>query len=329
MTTHLPASGDHKHDHDHDDGHEHQHKAAPGHHHHHGVPKGRFETPIVIAIVLNLVFVVVEGVFGWRANSIALIADAGHNFSDVLGLLAAWGAMALSRRPAGARFTYGLGRSSVLAALGNAVLLLVACGAIAWESIGRIFTAPPVAGVTVMWVAGAGILVNGISAYLLHAGHDEDMNVRAAFLHMIADAAVSLGVVLAGVVIIYTGARWIDPAVSLLVVLVILYGSWGLLRDALHLSLDGVPANLDSVSIKEFLAAQRGVADVHDLHVWALSTTSVALTAHLVVPAGDAGGALLHALEDGLRKRFKIDHATLQIEQNACAHGCAPAGHAA
>jgi cobalt-zinc-cadmium efflux system protein len=237
--------------------------------------------------------------------------------------------MALARRPAGARFTYGLGRSSVLAALGNAVLLLVACGAIAWESIGRIFTPPPVAGVTVMWVAGAGILVNGISAYLLHAGHDEDMNVRAAFLHMVADAAVSLGVVLAGVVIFYTGARWIDPAVSLLVVLVILYGSWGLLRDALHLSLDGVPANLDSVSIKAFLAAQRGVADVHDLHIWALSTTSVALTAHLVVPAGDAGGALLHSLEDGLRKQFKIDHATLQIEQNACEHGCAAPAHSA
>ncbi len=321
MATHQHESTGH--------GHAHEHVAAPGHHHHHGTPKGRFETPIVIAIVLNLAFVGIEALFGWRANSIALIADAGHNFSDVLGLLAAWGAMALSRRPAGARFTYGLGRSSVLAALANAVLLLLACGAIAWESLTRIMAPPPVAGVTVMWVAGAGILVNGLSAYLLHAGQHEDMNVRAAFLHMMADAAVSLGVVLAGVALIYTGARWIDPGVSLLVVLVILYGSWGLLRDALHLSLDGVPANLDSVSIKEYLAAQRGVAEVHDLHVWALSTTSVALTAHLVVPAGDAGGALLQCLEEGLRKRFKIDHATLQIEQIACAHGCGPARQSA
>lgn len=310
----------------HHDSDDHDHDHAPAQHHH-GVVRGRFELPMVIAIVLNLAFVGIEALFGWRANSIALIADAGHNFSDVLGLVAAWGAMALSRRPAGARFTYGLGRSSVLAALGNAVLLLVACGAIAWESIGRFFAPPVVAGTTVMWVAGAGILVNGLSAYLLHAGHDDDMNVRAAFLHMLADAAVSLGVVVAGAVILATGVRWIDPAVSLLVVLVILYGSWGLLLDALHLSLDGVPANLDSTSIKEYLAGHGGVTEVHDLHVWALSTTRVALTAHLVVPAGDADGTLLNALTDGLRRRFKIHHATLQIETNVCEHGCATAGH--
>lgn len=299
--------------------HEHGHHE---HHHHHGSPKGRFETPIVIAIVLNLVFVFIEGVFGWVANSIALIADAGHNFSDVLGLMAAWGAMALSRRPAGARFTYGLGRSSVLAALGNAVLLLVACGAIAWEALGRFLTPPPVAGATVMWVAGAGILVNGASAWLLHAGQDEDMNMRAAFLHMAADAAVSVGVVLSGLVILETGARWIDPAVSLLVVAVILWSSWGLLRDAVHLSLDGVPGNLDTVSIRQFIEGHRGVVEVHDLHVWALSTTSVALTAHLVVPDGDAGGKLLDALSEGLRQRYRIDHATLQIEQTVCSSAC-------
>lgn len=298
---------------------------APGHHHHHhhgGSFESRAATPLVIAILLNLAFVVIEGVFGWMANSIALIADAGHNFSDVLGLLAAWGAMILSRRPAGARFTYGLGRSSVLAALGNAVLLLVACGAIAWEAVGRFLHPPAVAGVTVMWVAAAGILVNGISAWLLHSHKGDDMNMRAAFLHMVADAAVSLGVVLSGLAILLTGRGWIDPAVSLLVVAVILWSSWGLLRDALHLSLDGVPANLDSLSIKKFLESHGGVAEVHDLHVWALSTTSVALTAHLVVPGGDAGGVLLDALTDGLQRQFHIDHATLQIEHTVCAGAC-------
>jgi cobalt-zinc-cadmium efflux system protein len=324
----------HDHDHDHADGHGHDDHGDHGaggvleHHHHHGSPKGRFETPIIIAIALNLLFVGVEGTFGWIANSIALIADAGHNFSDVLGLIAAWGAMALSRRPAGARFTYGLGRSSVLAALGNAVLLLVACGAIAWEAVGRFVAPPPVAGVTVMWVAGAGILINGLSAWLLHAGHQEDMNMRAAFLHMVADAAVSVGVVISGFVILQTGLRWIDPAVSLAVVAVILWGSWGLLRDALHLSLDGVPGGLDSTSIKRFIEGHRGVAEVHDLHVWALSTTSVALTAHLVVPEGDAGGKLLDAISSGLHRKFRINHATLQIEQTVCSSGCNTASSA-
>jgi len=310
---HEPGS-----DHDHAD---HTHVANP-HHHHHEVLRSRFETPIIIAIVLNVFFVAIEGAFGWVANSMALIADAGHNFSDVLGLVAAWGAMALSRRPAGARFTYGLGRSSVLAALGNAVLLLMACGAIAWEALGRFMSPPPVAGAMVMWVAGAGIVVNGLSAWLLHAGQDEDMNMRGAFLHMLADAAVSVGVVIAGLVIMRTGWEWVDPAVSLAVVVVILWSGWGLMRDALHLSLDGVPANLDTDSIRGFLQGHGGVTEVHDLHVWALSTTSVALTAHLVVPAGDASGSLLAELTAGLKERFRIDHATLQIEQTVCSSAC-------
>jgi len=315
MSDHPPHD-----DHDHDHGHAHGH----AHFNHLGAPKGAFDVRLAIAIALNLIFVVIEGVFGWISNSIALVADAGHNFSDVLGLLAAWGAMALARRPAGGRFTYGLGRSSVLAALGNAVLLFIACGAIAWESLGRIFDPPAVAGITVMWVAGAGIFINGISAYLLHAGNRDDMNVRAAFLHMVADAAVSAGVVVAGFVIQSTGLRWIDPAVSLIVILVILYGTWGLLRDALHLSLDGVPSNVNSAAVKQSLARHPGVAGVHDLHIWALSTTSVALTAHLIVPGGDPDGALLANLTDDLRRRFKIDHATLQIEQSVCEHGCDP-----
>ena len=316
----------HDHDHDHAHGHTqaHGHAHSHGHAHfnHRGAPKGAVDARLAVAIALNLIFVVIEAVFGWISNSIALVADAGHNFSDVLGLLAAWGAMALARRPAGGRFTYGLGRSSVLAALGNSVLLFIACGAIAWESIGRIFDPPPVAGITVMWVAGAGILINGVSAYLLHAGNRDDMNMRAAFLHMVADAAVSAGVVVAGFVIQATGLRWIDPAVSLVVILVILYGTWGLLRDALHLSLDGVPSNVNSAAVQEYLGKHRGVAGVHDLHIWALSTTSVALTAHLIVPGGDPDGELLADLTEDLRRRFKIDHATLQIEQNICEHGC-------
>jgi len=322
LTSILKGMSDHPphDDHDHDHGHAHGH----AHFNHLGAPKGAFDVRLAIAIALNLIFVVIEGVFGWISNSIALVADAGHNFSDVLGLLAAWGAMALARRPAGGRFTYGLGRSSVLAALGNAVLLFIACGAIAWESLGRIFDPPAVAGITVMWVAGAGIFINGISAYLLHAGNRDDMNVRAAFLHMVADAAVSAGVVVAGFVIQSTGLRWIDPAVSLIVILVILYGTWGLLRDALHLSLDGVPSNVNSAAVKQSLARHPGVAGVHDLHIWALSTTSVALTAHLIVPGGDPDGALLANLTDDLRRRFKIDHATLQIEQSVCEHGCDP-----
>lgn len=318
--------------HHHHPGHDHGHADHAGHDHPHGhrhsLPRGRFETPIILAILLNVVFVVIESVFGWMANSMALIADAGHNFSDVLGLVVAWVAMALSRRPAGARFTYGLGRSSVLAALGNAVLLLAACGAIAWEAIGRFASSPPVAGATVMWVAGAGILVNGVSAWFLHAGHEEDLNMRGAFLHMVADAAVSLGVVISGFIILRTGLRWIDPAVSLAVVAVILWSGWGLMRDALHLSLDGVPGSLDTESIRQFIQGHGGVSEVHDLHVWALSTTSVALTAHLVVPAGDPDGRLLADLSEGLQKRFRIDHATLQIEQTVCSAAC-PRPHAA
>jgi cobalt-zinc-cadmium efflux system protein len=306
------------HDHDHDHGHSHAHLD------HRGAPGGAVDMRIALAVALNLAFVAIEIVYGLNSNSIALIADAGHNFGDVLGLLLAWGAMALARRPAGGRFTYGLGRSSVLAALANSVLLFIACGAIAWESLGRIMAPLAVAGVTVMWVAGAGILINGISAYLLHAGNKDDMNMRAAFLHMVADAAVSAGVVAAGFVIQATGLLWIDPAVSLAVILVILYGSWGLLRDSVHLSLDGVPASVNSAAVRDYLAGHSGVAGVHDLHIWALSTTNVALTAHIIVPGGDPEGALLEDLTAALKRRFRIDHATLQIEQNLCAHGCDP-----
>jgi cobalt-zinc-cadmium efflux system protein len=277
---------------------------------------------MAIAVALNLIFVVIEGGFGFLSNSVALIADAGHNLSDVLGLVCAWAAVYLGRRPPGARFTYGLGRSSVLAALTNAVLLLVACGAIAWEAVGRLASPPAVAGSVVMIVAASGIVINGLSAWMLHAGSHGDLNRRSAFIHMLGDAAVSVGVLLSGAIIMYTGWSRLDPIVSLLIVAAILVGTWGLLRDSLHLSLDGVPASVNTSAVMSFLAGQRGVTDVHDLHIWALSTTSVALTAHLVVPDRGAEDALLDSVTPNLKRRFHIHHATLQIERDRCEHGC-------
>jgi cobalt-zinc-cadmium efflux system protein len=304
------------HDHDHDHGHTQERGHA------HGIATQGINTRMAIAVALNLIFVVIEAGFGFLSNSVALIADAGHNLSDVLGLVFAWTAMYLGRRPPGARFTYGLGRSSVLAALANAVLLLLACGAIAWEAVGRLASPPAVAAGTVMGVAASGIVINGTSAWLLHAGSHGDLNRRSAFIHMLGDAAVSVGVLLSGTLIMFTGWSRIDPIVSLLIVAAILVSTWGLLRDSLHLSLDGVPASVNSSAVMSYLADQRGVTDVHDLHIWALSTTSVALTAHLVVPDRGADDALLDSITPNLKRRFHIHHATLQIERDRCEHGC-------
>jgi cobalt-zinc-cadmium efflux system protein len=323
---------DHDHEHAHAHGHadgdehvhgpEHSHGHAHGHGHAHVISPDGVSLRMGIAVALNLVFVIVEGGFGFMSNSVALIADAGHNLSDVLGLVCAWGALLLGRRPPGAKFTYGLGRSSVLAALANAVLLLLACGAIAWEGASRLGSPPAVAGRTVMIVAGVGIALNGISAWMLHAGSHGDLNRRSAYIHMLSDAVVSAGVVLSGLLIIWTGWSLIDPLVSLVIVAVILVSTWRLLRDSLTLSLDGVPANVNSSAVLSYLADQRGVTDVHDLHIWALSTTSVALTAHLVVPDRGAEDALLTSLTPALKRRFQIQHATLQIERDRCEHGC-------
>jgi cobalt-zinc-cadmium efflux system protein len=320
--THEDAHA-HAHEHEHharEDEHGHEH--AHGHGHAHGIATGGINTRMAIAVALNLIFVVIEGGFGFLSNSVALIADAGHNLSDVLGLVCAWAAMYLGRRPPGARFTYGLGRSSVLAALTNAVLLLTACGAIAWEAVSRLASPPAVAGAVVMGVAASGIVVNGLSAWMLHAGSHGDLNRRSAFIHMLGDAAVSVGVLLSGAIIMYTGWSRLDPIVSLLIVAAILVSTWGLLRDSLHLSLDGVPASVNTSAVMSFLAGQRGVTDVHDLHIWALSTTSVALTAHLVVPDRGAEDALLDSVTPNLKRRFHIHHATLQIERDRCEHGC-------
>jgi cobalt-zinc-cadmium efflux system protein len=316
MEQHDPSG--HSSDHDHDNrGH-----GALGHGHAHVMPTQQINARMAVAVGLNLIFVVIEGGFGFLSNSVALIADAGHNLSDVLGLICAWTAIYLGRRPPGARFTYGLGRSSVLAALANAVLLLVACGAIAWEALGRLASPPAVAGATVIGVAASGIVINGLSAWLLHAGSHGDLNRRSAFIHMLGDTAISAGVLLSGALILFTGWSRLDPIVSLLIVAAILVSTWRLLRDSLHLSLDGVPASVNSSAIMSYLADQQGVTDVHDLHIWALSTTSVALTAHLVVPDPGAEDSLLDFVTPDLKRRFHIHHATLQIERDRCDHAC-------
>nr|WP_295083498.1 cation diffusion facilitator family transporter [uncultured Roseateles sp.] len=302
------------HDHDHDHDHRaHAHGSSAGHgHHHHGDPhtQGR---AFVIAIVLNSLFVALEFGYGFAANSTALMADAGHNLSDVLGLLLAWGATLLARKAPDQRYTYGLRSSSILAALGNAVLLFVACGAIAWEAIQRFSAPPPVASLTVMLVAGAGIVVNGISAWLFMRGAKKDLNVRGAYLHMAADAAVSLVVVLAGLGMLLTGWYWLDPLLSLLIVAVILVGTWGLLREATGLALNAVPAHIDVAAVQAYLLQQPGVSAVHDLHIWGMSTTESALTVHLVMPAGHPGDAALDTMTDTLAARFSIHHSTLQV----------------
>ena len=287
-------------------------------HHHdhagHSHAPADFGKAFAIGIALNTAFVVVEFVFGVLSNSIALIADAGHNLSDVLGLVVAWIGGVLARRSPSARFTYGLKGAPILAALFNAVLLLVAVGAIAWEAAQRLFAPAPVAEMTVVIVAAIGIVINTVTALLFMSGRKGDLNVRGAFLHMAADAAVSAGVVVAALVIIVTGWLWLDPAISLVIVAVIVWGTWGLLRESLALSLAAVPSAIEPDEVRRYLAALPGVTQVHDLHIWAMSTTETAMTAHLVMPAGHPGDAALAGIVQELHDRFGIVHPTLQIE---------------
>ena len=302
----------HHHDHGHGHGHHHHHHPVPGH--------GR---AFALAIGLNAVFVAIEFIYGFIANSTALMADAGHNLSDVLGLVLAWGAAVLARTTPNARYTYGLRSSSILAALANALLLLLACGAIAWEAAQRFAAPPPVEGITVSVVAAIGVAVNGFSAWLFMAGSKGDINIRGAYLHMAADAAISLGVVVSGLVIMGTGWTWLDPAVSLAIVLVIVVGTWSLLRESTGLIMAAVPDSVDAAGVRDFLAGRPGVAEVHDLHIWAMSTTETALTAHLVMPGGYPGDAAIDDIVMQLRKDFAIHHCTLQVEEGTTNHGCA------
>jgi cobalt-zinc-cadmium efflux system protein len=305
------------HDHDHDHGHHHGH----GHHHHHAAPDGSSRA-FALAVGLNALFVAIEFAYGFIANSTALMADAGHNLSDVLGLLLAWGAAVLAKTAPNGRYTYGLRSSSILAALGNSLLLMVACGAIALEAVQRFSQPAPVAGTTVSIVAAIGVLVNGFSAWLFMSGSKDDLNVRGAYQHMAADAAISLGVVVSGLVIMYTGWTWLDPLVSLAIVLMILAGTWSLLRESVQLMMAAVPAGVDAGRVSQFLAERPGVSEVHDMHIWAISTTENALTAHVVMPGGYPGDKVIDEMVDQLRKDFSIHHCTLQVEEGTTDHGC-------
>ena len=312
---------DQPHDHDHQHGHEHTGRSHAGGHHHHAAPTDAGKA-FFIAIALNSVFVVIEFGYGFVANSTALMADAGHNLSDVLGLGLAWAATWLGRRSPSERFTYGLRSSSILAALANAMLLVVACGVIGWEAFHRITQPPAVAGITVIAVAATGIVVNGLSAWLFVKGSKGDLNIRGAYLHMAADAAVSLGVVVAGVVMLVTGWYWLDPVISLVIVTVILVGTWGLLRESAHLALDAVPPHIDVAAVASYLDTLPGVTGLHDLHIWGMSTTESALTVHLVMPAGYPGDSVMDSITQTLAERFSIHHSTLQVEQGTTQHAC-------
>ncbi|HZZ61296.1 MAG TPA: cation diffusion facilitator family transporter [Roseiarcus sp.] len=281
-----------------------------------------YGSAFAIGIALNFGFVIAEAAFGFLSNSVALFADAGHNLGDVLGLGVAWLASELAKRAPSARFTYGLRGSSILAALFNAVFLLVTVGAISLEAIRRLGAPQPVAEKTVMLVAAIGIVVNGVTAWLFASGGKGDINVRGAFLHMASDALVSVGVVVAGLMILLTGWFRLDPIVSLAINAVIVWGTWGLLRESVSMSMAAVPSSVDPAGVREFLSTRPGVASIHDVHVWPVGATEIALTCHLVMPAGHPGDAFLHDLAAELARRFKIDHPTVQIEvdpESACA----------
>jgi cobalt-zinc-cadmium efflux system protein len=282
-------------------------------HSHAHLPKD-FGTMFAIATALNLGLVAIQVFYGVIAHSVALLADAGHNFGDALGLVIAWGAHVLSRLNPTARFTYGFRSVSILAALLNSVVLLVVTGAIAWEAVGRFFAPGEVAGLTVMIVATVGIAINGLSAWLLMSSQGDDLNIRGAFLHLVGDAAVSAGVVIAGGAILLTGWNWLDPAVSIVISALIVWGTWGLLREAINRCLDAVPSDIEPEAVAEYLRNFPGVEAVHDLHIWAMSTTETALTCHLVMPKGHPGDEFLRQLDHQLHHKFRIAHPTIQIE---------------
>ena len=300
-----------------EDSHDHHSHSGSGHAHHH-LP-ATFGKAFAIGITLNIIYVVTQALFGLAAHSLALIADAGHNLGDVMGLGMAWGASVLARRQPDLRYTYGLRRSTILASLANAVLLLVAVGGITWEAIRRFGEHQQVAGLTVICVAAAGILVNGITAMLFASGRKGDLNIKGAFMHMAADAAVSAGVVIAGLVILLSGWWWLDPVVSLLINLVIVWGTWGLLRDSLDMTMDAVPPTVDVPGVQSYFRDLPGISDVHHLHIWPLSTTETALTVHLVKPQPEGDDALLLAVCGELSTRFGIEHATIQFERSRSA----------
>lgn len=298
-----------------------------GHHHSHDHSHAAadYGRAFAIGVLLNSAFVLIEAGFGIWSGSMALVADAGHNLSDVLSLLIAWGAAYMSSLPASGRYTYGYKSSSILAALANAALLLVALGAILFETVDRLFDPGPVEGWVMIVVAGVGIVINGATAALFASGRKTDINIRGAFLHMAGDALVSLGVVIAGAVILLTATWWVDPVTSLVIVGVIAWGTWGLLKDSVKMALHAVPDAIDEAAVRAYLLGLPGVAAVHDLHIWPMSTTETALTAHVVMPQGQPGDSFLHDLAHELEHRFAIGHATVQVETGVDDH-CADCG---
>jgi len=286
------------------------------HDHAHSHAPANFNRAFAIGIVLNLAFVGIESFYGWRVNSLALLADAGHNLSDVAGLVLAWGGALAGRLRPDARHSYGWKRASILAAFANALLLLVAMGALAWEAMGRLLSSEvslQEQGVTIMVVAGIGIVINTATALLFMRGRESDLNIRGAFLHMAADALVSAGVVVAGALTLWMGWTWLDPVVSLGIAAVILWGTWDLFKQSLHMLFDGVPQGIDLLAVRDYLAALPGVSRVHDLHIWAMGTSQVALTAQLVMPQGQADDAFLADATQQMHDRFEITHVTLQV----------------
>ena len=297
--------------------------AGHDHTHDHSHAPADFNAAFAIGIGLNMAFVAIEAFYGWKVGSLALLADAGHNLSDVIGLVLAWaGALAGKLRP-DARHTYGWKRASILAAFINALLLLVAMGSLAWEAVHRLQSPEPMQGVTIMVVAGIGIVVNTATALLFMRGRNSDLNIRGAFLHMAADALVSAGVVVAGGLALWFGWDWLDPAVSLVIATVIVVGSWGLFRQSVHLLFDGVPDGVDLRAVQALLESMPGVAGVHDLHVWAMGSSEIAMTAHLVMPQGQADDVFLQRATEQLHERFKIAHVTIQVMRVAFGASCA------
>ena len=290
------------------------------HHHQHAAPD--YSRAFAVGVALNVIFVVIEVAYGVMANSLALITDAGHNLSDVLGLLLAWGATYLAGKRPSRRRTYGYSRATILASMFSGLLLLAAVAVISWEAINRFFTPSEPAGQTIMMVAGIGVLINSITAWFFVSGKDHDLNIRGAYLHMAADALVSLGVVISGFVIWKFGLKWFDPLSSLLIAAVIFWSTWGLLRDSLNLAIDAVPRDIDPEVIRKWLLDQPGVEGLHDLHIWPISTTQTALTAHLLMPEPPADDEFLHDLAMQLQEMFKISHATFQIERGDHDHPC-------
>jgi cobalt-zinc-cadmium efflux system protein len=296
--------------HRHEDKHDHRHGA-----HDHVHAPARYDLAFGAGIALNFGFVVVEAVYGFAANSLALLSDAGHNLGDVLALAVAWGAMRLSRSAPTRHRTYGMRRTSILAALFNALALLLVIGGIGWEAIGRFFSPEEVSGATMIWVASIGVVINTATALFFLKGRGGDVNIRGAYLHMIGDAGVSLGVVLSGLAIRATGWHWLDPAVSLAICAVIVVGTWGLLEESVSLALDAVPSSIDPGAVRNYLGSLPGVAGVHDLHIWAMSTTEVALTVHLVMPELPQTDRFLGDLCHALQHDHGIGHVTVQIER--------------